>query len=130
MGLAIAIGLVIDNSVVVFEAVQRRLERGTEITEAVREGLRRTVRAMTAASLTTAVVFLPFQLVDFDSEQMRSMILVVSMAILLPLLASLGGAPARATSVGTGGGSRFVHSSRTASLKGRLGPAGCHTNLF
>ena len=90
MGLAIAIGLVIDNSVVVFEAVQRRLERGTEITEAVREGLRRTVRAMTAASLTTAVVFLPFQLVDFDSEQMRSMILVVSMAILLPLLASLG----------------------------------------
>ena len=89
MGLAIAIGLVIDNSVVVFEAVQRRLERGTEITAAVREGLRRTVRAMTAASLTTAVVFLPFQLVDFDSEQMRSMILVVSMAILLPLLASL-----------------------------------------
>ena len=89
MGLAIAIGLVIDNSVVVFEAVQRRLERGTEITEAVREGLRRTVRAMTAASLTTAVVFLPFQLVDFDSEQMRSMILVVSMSILLPLLASL-----------------------------------------
>ena len=90
MGLAIAIGLVIDNSVVVFEAVQRRLERGTEIREAVREGLRRTVRAMTAASLTTAVVFLPFQLVDFDSEQMRSMILVVSLAILLPLLASLG----------------------------------------
>ncbi|GIS69643.1 MAG: hypothetical protein CM1200mP9_04640 [Gammaproteobacteria bacterium] len=45
---------------------------------------------MTAASLTTAVVFLPFQLVDFDSEQMRSMILVVSMAILLPFLASLG----------------------------------------
>ena len=89
MGLAIAIGLVIDNSVVVFEAVQRRLERGTEITEAVREGLRRTVRAMTAASLTTAVVFLPFQLIDFDSEQMRSMILVVSMSILLPLLASL-----------------------------------------
>ncbi|GIS69642.1 MAG: hypothetical protein CM1200mP9_04630 [Gammaproteobacteria bacterium] len=38
MGLAIAIGLVIDNSVVVFEAVQRRLERGTEIREAVRKG--------------------------------------------------------------------------------------------
>ena len=57
-GLALAVGLLVDNSVVVYEAVQRRLERGADAAVAVRDGLRRTVRAIVAASATTAVVFL------------------------------------------------------------------------
>ena len=39
-GLALAVGLLVDNSVVVYEAVQRRLERGADPETAVFEGLR------------------------------------------------------------------------------------------
>lgn len=88
-GLALAVGLVVDNSVVVFEAVQRRLERGIPIEQAVHEGLRRTVRAILAASATTAVVFLPLLLVDMEDEMIRELSKVVTISILLPLAASL-----------------------------------------
>ena len=88
-GLALAVGLLVDNSVVVYEAVQRRLERGAGAATAVRDGLRRTVRAIVAASATTAVVFLPLGLVDFDDVLVRELIEVVALSILLPLAASL-----------------------------------------
>ena len=88
-GLALAVGLVVDNSVVVYESVQRGLERGVGIEDAVSEGLHRTVRAIVAASATTAVVFLPLVVVDFEDEFVRELIKVVTLAILLPLLSSL-----------------------------------------
>ena len=88
-GLALAVGLLVDNSVVVYEAVQRRLERGADPATAVRDGLRRTVRAIVAASATTAVVFLPLGLIDFDDVLVRELIEVVALSILLPLGASL-----------------------------------------
>ena len=88
-GLALAVGLLVDNSVVVYEAVQRRLERGAGAATAVRDGLRRTVRAIVAASATTAVVFLPLGLVDFDDVLVRELVEVVALSILLPLAASL-----------------------------------------
>ena len=88
-GLMLAIGLVVDNSVVVFEAIQRHLERSANIEDAVQEGLRRTVRAILAASATTAVVFLPIILVEFDDPIIRQVASIISLAILLPLSASL-----------------------------------------
>ena len=88
-GLALAIGLVVDNSVVVFEAITRQLERGAPIEDAVGTGLRRTVRAIVAASATTAVVFLPLQLVDFEDQMVTQLVKVVTLAILIPLGASL-----------------------------------------
>ena len=51
-GLALAVGLLVDNSVVVYEAVHRRLERGAETATAVRNGLRRTVRPIVAGTAT------------------------------------------------------------------------------
>ncbi len=88
-GLALAVGLLVDNSVVVYEAVQRCLERGADAATAVRDGLRRTVRAIVAASATTAVVFLPLSLIEFDDVLVRELIEVVALSILLPLAASL-----------------------------------------
>mgnify|MGYP003323322141 CR=1 FL=1 len=88
-GLMIAIGLVVDNSVVVFESIERHLQRGAGIENAVREGLRRTVRAILAASATTAVVFLPIILVEFEDPMIRQIATVTSLSILLPLSASL-----------------------------------------
>ena len=88
-GLALAIGLVIDNSVVVFEAIQRQVEHGLAIDEAVREGLKRTARAIIAASATTAVVFVPLAMLNLDDAMIQEMAQVISLSILLPLFASL-----------------------------------------
>ncbi len=88
-GLAVGIGLLVDNSVVVYEAVQRRLEQGADADTAAVDGVRRTVRAIVAASVTTAIVFLPLALADFDDALVRSLVEIVALAILLPLAGSL-----------------------------------------
>ena len=88
-GLAVAIGLLVDNSVVVYEAVQRQLEHGADADGAAIGGVQRTVRAIAGASATTAVVFLPLSMMTFEQALVRSLLFVVALAILLPLLASL-----------------------------------------
>jgi len=87
-GLWLSVGLLIDNSIVVYEAVLRRLERGVAIADAVRIGLTRTIRAILAASLTTAVVLLPAAIIDLPTLA-RSVIEVMVPAFLLPLGASV-----------------------------------------
>ncbi|MYB17883.1 MAG: ATP-binding cassette domain-containing protein [Holophagales bacterium] len=88
-GLAIGVGLIVDNSVVVFESVQRRLERGRSPDDAAAGGIRRTGRAIVAASVTTAIVFLPAVIVDLESSLIQNLIALLSLAILLPLFGSL-----------------------------------------
>ncbi len=88
VGLSLSVGLLIDNSIVVYEAVVRSLERGVPPAEAVRKGLRRTVRAIAATSLTTAIVFLPFTLADLDTST-KVLLEILALSILLPLAASL-----------------------------------------
>ena len=88
VGLSLSVGLLIDNSIVVYEAVLRRLERGVAAARAVTIGVRRTARAIAAASLTTAVVFLPAAFVDLGAFA-ASLVEILAFAILLPLAASL-----------------------------------------
>ncbi len=88
-GLMLAIGLVVDNSVVVFEAIQRQLERGQDIETAVNKGLSRTVRAILAASTTTAIVFLPIVLIEIEDPMILQSVNILSLSILLPLTGSL-----------------------------------------
>ncbi len=88
-GLAVGIGMLVDNSIVVHEAVQRRLERGDDEDAAALGGVRRTVRAILAASATNAVVFLPLAFLDLGDSMVRSLLGLVAVAILLPLLGSV-----------------------------------------
>ena len=90
-GLALAVGLLVDNSVVVFESVQRSLDHGAAPDAAVRRGLRRTVRAIAAASLTTAIVFLPLVLIDVEAgmTSVQQQLEIAVRAFLVPLAASL-----------------------------------------
>ena len=88
-GLAVGVGLLVDNSVVVFESVQRHLERGSSPDGAAAGGIRRTGRAIVAASVTTAIVFLPAAIMDLGSALVRNLIALSALAILLPLFGSL-----------------------------------------
>jgi HAE1 family hydrophobic/amphiphilic exporter-1 len=58
-GLALGIGLLLDNSIVVLENIFRHRERGAEKREAVLKGTREVAGAITASTLTTLAVFLP-----------------------------------------------------------------------
>jgi HAE1 family hydrophobic/amphiphilic exporter-1 len=58
-GLALGIGMLVDNSIVVLENIFRHRERGAERAQAVFDGTREVSGAITASTLTTLVVFLP-----------------------------------------------------------------------
>lgn len=88
-GLAVSTGLLVDNSVVVYEAILRGVERQVPIAEAAEKGIRRTIRAISAASLTTAVVFLPIVLIDLENTFIQEFITIVAVSLLLPIGTSL-----------------------------------------
>ena len=75
-------------------------------------------RAVAVVGIAVPMSLLAALALLFLSGQSINIITLMGLAIAIGLV------------VGTGSGSRFVHSSRTASLKGRLGSAGYHTNLF
>ncbi|MCE7949119.1 MAG: efflux RND transporter permease subunit [Chloroflexi bacterium CFX4] len=61
-GLTVAIGRVVDDSIVVLENIYRQLQKGMDAKEAVIKGTRDVSLAIFAATLTTMVVFLPIGL--------------------------------------------------------------------
>jgi multidrug efflux pump subunit AcrB/ABC-type multidrug transport system ATPase subunit len=88
LGLAIGIGMLVDNSIVVFEAIQRALERGLAPDAAAVSGIQRTLRAIIAATVTNGVVFVPAVYLVDDSF-LRQTLILLAVAVLVPLFASL-----------------------------------------
>ena len=60
VGMALAIGMLVDNSVVVLENIYRLAGQGKPTGEAVKQGTIEVWRSIFAATLTTVIVFLPF----------------------------------------------------------------------
>lgn len=60
VGVALAIGMLVDNSVVVLENIYRLAGAGKEPETAVKQGTKEVWRAILASTLTTVVVFFPF----------------------------------------------------------------------
>ncbi|MBE0668206.1 MAG: efflux RND transporter permease subunit, partial [Bacteroidales bacterium] len=60
VGIALAIGMLVDNSVVVLENIYRLAGAGKDPETAVKQGTREVWRAILASTLTTVVVFFPF----------------------------------------------------------------------
>ncbi|MCT8285470.1 efflux RND transporter permease subunit [Xanthomonas translucens pv. translucens] len=102
-GLALATGLVVDDSIVVLESIAKARERGLSILDAAIAGTREVSMAVVASTLTTIAVFLPLVFVEGVAGQLfRDQALTVAIAIaislvvsmtLIPMLSSLKGRP-------------------------------------
>ncbi|MCF5923335.1 efflux RND transporter permease subunit, partial [Xanthomonas perforans] len=102
-GLALATGLVVDDSIVVLESIAKARERGLGVLDAAIAGTREVSMAVMASTLTTIAVFLPLVFVEGIAGQLfRDQALTVAIAIaislvvsmtLIPMLSSLKGAP-------------------------------------
>lgn len=89
-GLALGLGIMVDSSIVVLENIYRFRQEGKGILEAALEGSRQVSGAITAATLTTVVVFLPVVFVGgFASQIFKAMALTVSFSLLASLLIAL-----------------------------------------
>ncbi|MEU5362762.1 efflux RND transporter permease subunit [Streptomyces sp. NPDC005925] len=88
--LTIAIGRVVDDSIVVLENVKRHLGYGEERRDAILNAVREVAGAVTSSTLTTVAVFLPIGLVGgMVGELFGSFSLTVTAALLASLLVSL-----------------------------------------
>ncbi len=97
-GLTIAIGRVIDDSIVVIENTYRHLQEGDDVRTAAYTGTREVAGAITASTLTTVAVFLPLGFVHgLASEFFRPFALTVTFALLCSLLVALVVVPVAAT---------------------------------
>ncbi|WP_240487099.1 efflux RND transporter permease subunit [Hyalangium minutum] len=85
-GLAVAIGLVVDDAVVVVEAVYRRVTSGMERWAATADALREIAWPVTNSTLTTVVVFAPLSLLSGVSGQFfAALAFTLSAAVLISL---------------------------------------------
>ncbi|MEY4367886.1 MAG: hypothetical protein RLZ28_1301, partial [Actinomycetota bacterium] len=88
--LTIAIGRVVDDSIVVIENINRHLSYGEEKKEAILNAVREVAGAITAATITTVAVFLPISLVGgLIGELFRPFGFTFSIALLASLLVAL-----------------------------------------
>lgn len=102
-GLALATGLVVDDSIVVLESIAKARERGLGVLDAAIAGTREVSMAVVASTLTTIAVFLPLVFVQGIAGQLfRDQALTVALAIfmslivsmtLIPMLSALKGTP-------------------------------------
>ena len=97
-GLTIAIGRVIDDSIVVIENAHRHLQEGDDVETAAYTATREVSGAITASTLTTVAVFLPLGFVHgLASEFFRPFAMTVTFALLASLLCALTVVPVLAT---------------------------------
>jgi HAE1 family hydrophobic/amphiphilic exporter-1 len=89
-GLTLGIGLLVDNAIVVLEAVQRKREEGLDEVEAARVGTSEVGTAITASTLTTICVFVPIVFVEGIAAQLfRDQALTVAFSLVVSLVVAL-----------------------------------------
>jgi HAE1 family hydrophobic/amphiphilic exporter-1 len=93
-GLAIAVGRVVDDSIVVLENMYRHIQRGEERQQAAFEATREVAGAITASTLTTIVVFIPLAFIQgLVGSFFTPFTLAVNFALIGSLLVALTAVP-------------------------------------
>ena len=97
-GLAVAVGMLVDNSVVVIENIYRLRAKGATIIQAAVSGAQQVLGAVTASTLTTVCVFAPIIFVEGLTRQMfTDLALTITYSLMASLLVSLTLVPAMAS---------------------------------
>ena len=94
-GVAFAIGMTLDNSIVALENISRHLAMGKRRYQATLDGVTEVWPAILASTLTTVLVFLPIMLLDNEAGQLYSDIaLAISASIVMSMLVAVSLVPA------------------------------------
>ena len=94
-GVAFAIGMTLDNSIVVLENIYRHLAEGKARIDAAITGVREVWPAVLASTMTTVLVFLPVIFVEEEAGQLYSDIAVaISASILMSMMVAIALVPA------------------------------------
>ena len=107
-GLALGVGMLVDNAIVVLENIYRHREQGAAPKKAALVGSREVATAITASTLTTIAVFVPVMFIGgYAAQTFQQLAYVVSFSLLCSLVVALTVVPAlcsRRTGMGSSGG--------------------------
>ena len=96
-GLAVAVGMLVDNSVVVIENINRLRAKGANVRQAAVAGAGQVLGAITSSTLTTVCVFLPIVFVEGITKQLfTDLALTMTFSLLASLIIALTLVPAMA----------------------------------
>ncbi len=89
-GIALSVGMLIDNSVVILESIAKKREAGVDQMTAAREGTKEVAMAVTASTLTSIAVFFPMVFISGVAGQLfRDQALTVTYGQILSLMVGL-----------------------------------------
>ncbi len=121
-GLAFAVGMLVDNAVVVLENIYRRHKLGEDALTAAVRGTQEVWGAVAASTITTVAVFLPVVFVQEEAGQLfRDIALAISAAVALSLVVSMTIIPTAASRLFREG--RVPSTARRAGSQGLVGLA-------
>ncbi|HZX14028.1 MAG TPA: efflux RND transporter permease subunit, partial [Thermodesulfobacteriota bacterium] len=99
-GMSFAVGMVVDNSIVVLENIYRHMQMGKSRIKAAYDGTVEVWGAVLASTLTTAAVFLPVIFVKEQAGQLfRDIAIAISVSVLLSLIVSITVIPSAAAKI-------------------------------
>lgn len=89
-GLALGVGMLVDNSIVIIENIYRMRAQGKNIFVASIQGAKQVTAAIIASTLTTVIVFLPIAFIEGLTKQIfTDMALTITFSLLASLVVSL-----------------------------------------
>ena len=97
-GLAVSVGMLVDNSVVVIENIYRLRGKGATVTQAAVSGAQQVLGAITSSTLTTVCVFAPIVFVEGLTRQLfTDLALTMTYSLMASLIVALTLVPAMAS---------------------------------
>ncbi|MEO5698141.1 MAG: efflux RND transporter permease subunit, partial [Burkholderiaceae bacterium] len=117
LGVVIALGMLVDDAVVVVEAIYYRMQRGQEALEASLDAIREVWKPVLASVATTMAAFLPLMLLPGIMGKFMFVIpFVVTLALLISLLEAFWMMPVHVSAIGL----RFDQRSRVQAWRERF----------
>lgn len=102
-GMAVAIGLVVDDAIVIVEAISRKREGGLAPRAAAEEGTNELAAAVIGTTVTTVIVFLPLAFLEgVVGKFFSALALTLSASVVISLVVAVGIIPIAAARVMTG----------------------------